>query len=86
MIRINIGEAKLHLSKHLRRAAKTGDVITLCRRNVPIAEIRPLKPPLRGKRPIGLAKGKAKILPSFFDPLPEDILDAFEGRSSAMKE
>lgn len=80
MIRINIGEAKLHLAKHLRRAAKTGDVIILCRRNVPIAEIRPLKKPLVGKRPIGLAKGKAKILPGFWDPLPDWMLEAFEGK------
>jgi antitoxin (DNA-binding transcriptional repressor) of toxin-antitoxin stability system len=70
MIRINIGAAKLHLEKHLRRAAKTGDVIILCRRNVPIAEILPLKTLLRSRRPIGLGKGKATTLPSFFDPLP----------------
>jgi antitoxin (DNA-binding transcriptional repressor) of toxin-antitoxin stability system len=82
VIRINIGEARLHLAKHLRRAAKTGDVITLCRLNVPVAEIRPLKPPVRSKRPIGLAKGKAKILPSFFDPLPDDLLDSFEGKQN----
>jgi len=56
-------------------------VIILCRDNVPIAEIRPLQLPLRGKRPLGLAKGKAKILPSFWEPIPEDILDAFEGHA-----
>jgi len=30
-------------------------------------------------RPIGLAKGQLEIPASFFEPLPEDILDAFEG-------
>ena len=49
--------------------------------NIPIAEIHPIsKAP--GKRPLGLAKGKATILPSFFDPLPANILDAFEGKES----
>ena len=82
MIRVNIGQAKLHLAKYLRRAKKTGEILVLCRRNVPIAEIHPIKKPLRGKRPIGLAKGKAKLLPSFWEPVPDDLLDAFEGKET----
>ena len=31
------------------------------------------------QRPIGLAKGQVEIPASFFEPLPDDILDAFEG-------
>jgi Protein of unknown function (DUF4435) len=31
-------------------------------------------------RPYGLSKGVFKLDDSFFDPLPEDILDAFEGK------
>jgi antitoxin (DNA-binding transcriptional repressor) of toxin-antitoxin stability system len=65
MIRVNISEAMTHLAKYLGQAEKKGEPIVLCRRNVPIAEIRPLKKPLRHKRPLGLAKGKAKILPGF---------------------
>jgi hypothetical protein len=37
----------------------------------------------KGKGPyrrLGTFRGKIKILPSFFDPLPDDIIDAFEGR------
>jgi antitoxin (DNA-binding transcriptional repressor) of toxin-antitoxin stability system len=77
MIRLNIHEAKTHLSGYLRRLEK-GETIILCRRNVPIAEIRPIKPS-PGKRPIGLAKGKITIHESFFDPLPDSLLDPFEG-------
>jgi hypothetical protein len=32
------------------------------------------------KRPIGLAKGRFEIPESFFEPLPDDMLDAFEGK------
>ena len=32
-------------------------------------------------RPIGLGKGLAHIPDSFFDPLPEELLDLLEGRS-----
>jgi hypothetical protein len=31
------------------------------------------------QRPIGLAKGQFEIPDSFFEPLPDDILDGFEG-------
>lgn len=41
MIRINIAEAKSRLSNYLERVER-GETIILCRRNVPIAEIRPV--------------------------------------------
>ncbi len=78
MIRINIHEAKTHLSRYLKRLLK-GEVIILCKRNVPVAEIRPLAQPATKKRPIGLAKGTFKVPKAFFDPLPEDIVKAFRG-------
>lgn len=81
MIRLNIHEAKTHLSRYLKRLAK-GEHIVLCLRNVPIAEIRPLPAPETKPRPIGLARGRFTVPPSFFEPLPNDLLDAFEGRRS----
>jgi len=76
MIRLNIHEAKTHLSRYLPRLAK-GETILLCKRNVPIAEIRPLPPPRTKKRPLGLAKGTFKVPKEFFDPLPDELLRAF---------
>jgi hypothetical protein len=32
------------------------------------------------KRPIGLAKGRFEIPANFFEPLPDDMLDLFEGK------
>ena len=81
MIRLNIHEAKTNLSKYLDRLAK-GEKILLCRRNVPIAEIHPLPPKNASKRPIGLAKGRFEVPESFFDPLPDDLLDEFSGKES----
>ncbi len=78
MIRLNIHQAKTHLSKYLARL-KAGETIVLCRRNIPIAEIRALPAPPRKRRPIGLGKGTVTIPPSFFEPLPEEELSAFEG-------
>ena len=78
MIEINIHEAKTHLSKHLNRL-KPGERIILCKRHVPVAEIRLLEQKKNKKRVIGLAKGQFKVPESFFEPLPEDLLDGFLG-------
>lgn len=79
MIRLNIHSAKTHLSRHLRRL-KPGEVIVLCRRNVPIAEIRPLPAAASRKRAFGQFEGQFVVPDSFFRPLPEEILRSFEGR------
>jgi antitoxin (DNA-binding transcriptional repressor) of toxin-antitoxin stability system len=80
MIKLNVHEAKTHLSEHLERlCAGKEDVIVLCKRNVPIAEIRPLPRERAVARPVGLGRGKVKIPRSFFEPLPDDLLDAFDG-------
>jgi antitoxin (DNA-binding transcriptional repressor) of toxin-antitoxin stability system len=76
MIKLNINEAKTHLSRYLPRVEK-GETIVLCKRNVPIAEIRPLPASRTKKRPIGLAKGTASLLPAFFEPLPPELEAAF---------
>jgi len=78
MIKLNIHEAKTHLSRYLKHLSQ-GETIVLCKRNEPIAEIRPLRRPRKAKRPIGLAKGEFKIPRVFFKPLPKSVLDAFAG-------
>ena len=78
MIRLNIHEAKTHLSKYLAKLEK-GETIVLCRRNQPIAEIRPILPKRKKTRPIGLYEGKIKIPPEFYEPLPDELLAYFNG-------
>jgi antitoxin (DNA-binding transcriptional repressor) of toxin-antitoxin stability system len=78
MIKLNIHEAKTHLSKYLGLLEK-GESILLCKRNMPIAEIRPIRQPRKDKRPIGLGKGTFKIPKSFFKPLPKEIENSFYG-------
>jgi len=67
MVRININEAKTHLSKYANRV-KAGETIILCDRNVPFAELRPLPHPTRpGKRRLGQMKGQCPVGPDFFN-------------------
>ena len=79
VVRLNMHEAKTHLSRYVAKL-KSGDRIVLCRRNREIAEIRPIVEPSDEPRPIGLGKGLAEIPDSFFEPLPDEILDRFEGK------
>lgn len=80
MIKLSIHEAKTHLSRYLSELAK-GELILLCKRNVPIAEIRPVRQARTERRPVGLAKGRFEVPASFFEPLPDDLVEAFEGKS-----
>lgn len=81
MIKLNIHEAKTHLSKYLAKL-KAGERILLCKRNQPVAQITALPELLMRPRPIGLAKGSFTVPRSFFKPLPDELLDAFEGRKT----
>lgn len=81
MIRVNIHQAKTQLSRYLRRLAK-GETILLCKRNTPVAELRPLPALRTRKRPIGLDKGKFVVPPEFFEPLPAGLLALFNGEET----
>ena len=77
MTRVNIADAKTHLSRYVERV-EDGETIVLCRRNVPVAEIRPLPKSPSELRPVGIDRGMS-IPASFFERLPQDLLDAFQG-------
>ncbi len=84
MISLNINEIKAHFSSCLQKVSN-GETVIVCKRNVPIAEIKPIAAHPTKKRPIGLA-GKEypdfEISTSFFEPLPDDIVAAFHGEDS----
>ena len=77
MNRVNIADARANLSRHLARV-EAGETITLCRRNVPIAEIRPIRATPAEQRPIGIDRGMT-VPESFFEPLPKELVRAFGG-------
>lgn len=80
MLKVNIHDAKTNFSKYLRKVAR-GQIVVVCKRNVPVAEIRPI--PVEKATParlIGQYKGKIHIPDSFFDPLRPEELDYFEGK------
>ena len=78
MKKVNLYEAKARLSALVDRVAE-GETVLICRRNVPAAELRPVPKPRRTRRPVGLLPGFT-VPPPFFESLPEDLVDDFEGR------
>lgn len=82
MIKVNVADAKTNLSRYLEQV-EAGEVVVVCRRNVPIAELRAIAAPARRRRRLGVGRklfGDWQVPTSFDDPLPDWMLDAFEGR------
>jgi prevent-host-death family protein len=80
MFMVNIHEAKAQLSELIERVA-AGESVVICKRNQPVAELRPVAGQRTEPRPFGLAKGLVEIPDSFFEPLPPEDLEAFTGGS-----
>ena len=76
---INIHEAKTHLSKLLEEVSKGGEIV-IAKSGKPVAKLTSISPTKPIRKP-GFLKGKIKIADDFDAPLPDDILDAFEGKS-----
>jgi prevent-host-death family protein len=75
---VNIYEAKSKLSQLVARAAAGEDVI-IGRSGKPVARLTQIEEKKRVIR-FGLLKGKIKIAKDFDEPLPDEIMAAFQGR------
>jgi prevent-host-death family protein len=79
MKEVNTHEAKTHLSRLLRRVA-AGEEITIANRGVPVARLVPVSDKKHGGRKLGFMRGKFVVPDDFDAPLPDEILNAFEGK------
>lgn len=77
--KLDILEVEANLYKYVAML-RPEDKIILCQGDTPVAEIRRLPGAANEKRPTGLGAGMAEIPDSFFDPLPDELLDLFEGK------
>ena len=79
MKKVNAADPKARLLANLDRAQRGAKKI-ICRRNLPIAEVKPIRERTTVQRPIGIDRGMS-IPDSFFDSLPDDLIEAFEGKA-----
>lgn len=77
-MKVNIYEAKTRLSQLVETAAAGEDVV-IARAGRPVARLTQLKASAR-KRRLGVLDGRFRIPDDFNEPLPEDVVRAFEAR------
>jgi prevent-host-death family protein len=82
-MKVNVHEAKTGFSRLLRRVA-SGEEITIANRGVPVARLVPI-PTQETTRKLGIFAGQMTVPDDFDAPLPDDILDAFEGKTPRKK-
>ncbi len=82
MIQVNIHEIKARLSEYLAAVAK-GETVIIARRNVPVAELKPIAPSRKTPRLIGQGPGQEgyELPDSFWEPLPDNLLKVFNGET-----
>jgi prevent-host-death family protein len=77
---VNIQEAQTNLSMLIQRVI-AGEEIIIAQSGEPVARLIPYSPQPIGRLP-GSAQGKIWIAPNFDAPLPDEIIDLFEGSAS----
>ena len=80
MATVNIHAAKTHLSKLVDQAA-AGEEIIIARAGKPVARLVALEERPKKIR-LGGLRGKMRLPDNFDDPLPDWLLDAFEGKNA----
>ena len=73
---ITIHQAKTNLSRLIKKVS-AGEEIIIARGDKPVARLLPVGE-IKGKRQPGSLKGKLKVGPEFFAPLPPEELEAWE--------
>ena len=78
MTQVSVEEIQRDLSAYLQRV-EAGETLVIVRAGHPVAEIKPVMTGAKTLRPSGLCAGEFTVPEDFDAPLPEDILNAFEG-------
>ncbi|EFI34076.1 prevent-host-death family protein [Desulfonatronospira thiodismutans ASO3-1] len=73
---INVHEAKTHLSRLIQKVLQ-GEEVIIAKKGRPLVRMVPFDQS-RQKRVPGLSKGSIKMRENFDEPLPDDIIRAFE--------
>ena len=80
MVTIPLDELPAGIRRQIEQL-KPGETASIVQGSSQVAEIRATPAEAKELRPIGLCEGQFEVPESFFDPLPDDIQKAFEGRA-----
>jgi prevent-host-death family protein len=73
---VTIDEASAQFTQLLENMIAGGDEVIIAREGTPVARLVPASPQPTRRVP-GTAKGEIVVPPEFFEPLPEEIIEAF---------
>jgi prevent-host-death family protein len=73
---VKVHEAKTNLSKLIQRARR-GEEVIIARGSTPVVRLVPIGA-VKGRRQPGVLRGKLRVGPKFFTPLPSAELAAWE--------
>lgn len=76
---VTLEEARARLAE-LCRQAQDGEDVVLTSDGRPLARLQPMEPAPapKGKRPLGLYRGKVIVHDNFNDPLPDEYMEPFD--------
>ena len=77
-MKVTIHAAKTTLSQLIERA-HAGEEVVIARADVPVARLVPIVRDVPRRRP-GTLRGIVKVPAAFFDPLPAEEIDAWDGK------
>ncbi len=78
-VHVSVDEIEHDFSNFLHRV-EAGETLVIVQAGKPLAEIKPIESMTKPLRPFGLCAGEFLVPDNFDAPLPEQILEAFEGR------
>jgi len=78
MMQVSVEDIQQNLLGYLQRV-EAGETLVIVRAGQPVVEMKPVKTGAEALRPFGLCAGEFTVPEDFDTPLPEDLLQAFEG-------
>lgn len=84
MATISVYNARAEFSRLIERAL-AGEEIVITRRGKPVVRLVPVEEARQPRKP-GALKGLFEVTDEFFEPLPDDILEAFYSSSTEPEE
>ena len=79
VVQVNVDDIQHDLLTYLQ-LVEDGQTLVIVKTGKPIAEIKPVLSNPKKLRPFGLCAGEFTVPDDFDDPLPEHILQEFEGK------
>ncbi|MBD2411006.1 prevent-host-death protein [Nostoc calcicola FACHB-389] len=79
MQKVTVDEIQRYALKYLNQV-EADESFLIVQADKPIAELKPITSTTKQRRPFGLCAGEFTMSNDFNVPLPDEIMNAFEGR------